>query len=165
MCKKASTAMPPTTSASRASALERVMSALQLLDRAAGAAQAPAQLPPDIREHLDRDGSVLARERAERVLGQDVADEILVRLDRGRARLPVEKRPLAEDGAGRERGQAVLTTITRQLDLDAGRPAHDDERLATCLALADLALTVGLPLNASTSCGARPASTSICSSG
>src|SRR4029453_2032118 len=77
-----------------------------------------------------------AGERLEAVLGELIAHELVVRGDGGRARLLVEQGHLAEDGAGREGGQA-LRAVPRQVDLHAGRALGDQEQRAVLIALLD----------------------------
>src|SRR6266508_2973433 len=86
-----------------------------------------AQLAPQVGQERDRDGVMIPHQRVKRILGQNVADRLLVGSHRGRARLAVEERHLAEHGARGEGGQPAPPALPRQLDPHADSPARDQE--------------------------------------
>src|SRR5215471_20043744 len=112
-------------------------SALELGDHEVRAADAPAQLAPQVGEQSDGDGGMLAAEAVERLLGEHVAHHVLVSHDGGRAGLSVEKGDLSEDGTGREGGEPALPSLTRQVDPGARCPAQHEEQIALGATLRD----------------------------
>src|SRR5215467_10333758 len=125
-------------------------SALELGHHQVRAADAPAQLAPQIGEQGDGDGGMIAPEGVERLLGEDVAHDVLVGDDGGGAGLPIEQGDLSEHSARRERGEPALPSLTGQVDPGARRPAQHEEQVALGAALRDhdLARTEGAPLEA-----------------
>src|SRR5499427_7506037 len=112
-------------------------SALELGHHEVRAADAPAQLTPQVGEQGNGDGGMIAPEGMERLLGEDIAHHVLVGHDSGRAGLSVEKGDLSEDGAGREGGEPALPSLTRQVDPGARCPAQHEEQIALGATLRD----------------------------
>src|SRR5713101_2091313 len=69
-----------------------------------------AQLAPQVGQEGDRDGMVIPHQRVKSILGEGVADRLLV-----------------EIGAGGEGGQPAPPALPRQLDPDADGPSRDQE--------------------------------------
>src|SRR5262249_52921233 len=118
--------------------------AVQLVDRAVRPAQAGAELAAEVGEQLDCNRRPFRRKRHESCVRQDVADQLLIRFDRGRARLLVKQSQLAEYRSGREGDEPGGTLFTRQLDADACAAFRDHEEFLSFVALAEDYLAFGV---------------------